>query len=49
MRSRNTMRALVDAGYAGDFSFEPFSSRIQRMSPEDLASGLEASLAYLSE
>jgi 2-keto-myo-inositol isomerase len=49
MHSRDTMRALVDAGYAGDISFEPFSTRIQKMAPEKLASGLEASLAYLSE
>jgi 2-keto-myo-inositol isomerase len=40
------VKALIDAGYAGDFSFEPFAESIHRS--ENIRPALEDSMAYLS-
>ena len=48
MRSREQLRRLDALGYRGDFSFEPFSSRVQKLSRAELARGVEESLAYLT-
>ncbi|OWV84533.1 TIM barrel protein [Rhizobium sp. R693] len=40
------MRALIEAGYAGPFSFEPFAAEVHEL--KDPASALRASMDYLS-
>ena len=45
--NRDQVRTLVDGGYTGSFSYEPFSATIQRLDAERLRDGLSASVAYL--
>jgi 2-keto-myo-inositol isomerase len=40
------MRALIKAGYAGPFSFEPFAATVHDLN--DPAKALRASMDYLS-
>jgi 2-keto-myo-inositol isomerase len=47
MNSKGRVRRLLSTGYAGDLSFEPFSSRIGDLSPEDLKKALKKSIDYL--
>jgi 2-keto-myo-inositol isomerase len=47
MRSREQMRRLDELGYAGDYSFEPFSPDVQRLGRPELVAALRTSLAYL--
>jgi 2-keto-myo-inositol isomerase len=48
MNSREQVRTLLEAGYGGNISFEPFSPRIGDLSPEDLITALGKSIAYLN-
>ncbi|HXH03658.1 MAG TPA: TIM barrel protein [Candidatus Competibacteraceae bacterium] len=43
------IRALLDGGYRGYFSFEPFSEAIQRLSEKDAEAALRASMDYLNK
>ncbi|MDR1212114.1 MAG: TIM barrel protein [Spirochaetaceae bacterium] len=47
MGNKELVARLLTMGYAGDFSFEPFSEKIQKLPPEQLADALEASLQFL--
>ncbi|MDR0389410.1 MAG: TIM barrel protein [Spirochaetaceae bacterium] len=47
MGNKELIARLLGLGYTGDFSFEPFSETIQRLSPGEAASAIEASLHYL--
>jgi len=48
LNSRGQLRFLVDNGYRGDVSFEPFSPSIQRLSLVELRRTLAAAIEYLS-
>jgi 2-keto-myo-inositol isomerase len=47
MGNRDVIQRLDSAGYLGTFSYEPFGGAVQRLPPDKLASGIEASLNYL--
>ncbi|MFQ3621140.1 MAG: TIM barrel protein [Spirochaetales bacterium] len=49
MKSKQQLTHLVSKGYAGDVSFEPFSSEVQGLSPDALKKALEESMQYLAE
>ncbi len=44
---REQVRRLVELGYAGDISFEPFSPVVQGLGKAELVEALKRSLAYL--
>ena len=48
MKSKETMKALLAAGYKGDIGFEPFSEEVQKLSPDALVAALKASIDWLS-
>ena len=48
MKSKDIVKALVDSGYKGDISFEPFSESVQQLSPEELGAAIKKSIAWLS-
>lgn len=48
MQSGETIRALVESGYSGDVSFEPFSERIQELPAETLRQELVRGMEWLS-
>lgn len=48
MKSKDIVVALLDAGYVGDISFEPFSESVQKLSPEELGAAIKKSIAWLS-
>ena len=48
MKSKDIVKVLVDSGYKGDISFEPFSESVQRLSPEELGASIKKSIAWLS-
>ncbi|MDR1429072.1 MAG: TIM barrel protein [Spirochaetaceae bacterium] len=47
MGNRELVARLLGLGYQGDFSFEPFSGKIQMLPPGALAQEVEASLQFL--
>ena len=47
MDNRGQIEALFDGGFDGILAFEPFSSGIQKLSPEDLADRIRGSLEVL--
>jgi 2-keto-myo-inositol isomerase len=47
MQNREVIQRMDSLGYLGTFSFEPFGKAVQNLPPEQLASGIEASLKYL--
>jgi 2-keto-myo-inositol isomerase len=47
MKNKEQIRRLDELGYAGDFSFEPFSPSIQRLPPSALSEALRRSLEYI--
>jgi 2-keto-myo-inositol isomerase len=47
MKSKEQIRKLVDSGYEGDISFEPFSPAVQKLSKVELAQAVGKSLEYL--
>ena len=48
MKSKEIVAALVDAGYKGDISFEPFSESVQQLPPEELEAAIRSSISWLS-
>lgn len=48
IQSRELAGRLLAAGYSGDISFEPFSSRIGALPPEDLLKEFKKSILYLT-
>lgn len=48
MKSKEIIGTLLDAGYEGDISFEPFSESVQKLSPGELKAAIQASMAWLS-
>jgi len=48
MKNKDIVRVLLDAGYKGDISFEPFSESVQRLSPEDLGIAINKSIAWFA-
>lgn len=48
MHSRGQVRRLIDLGYLGDISFEPFAAEVQRLGRGELKKALQESLAYLA-
>ena len=47
MASRKQIDHMISLGYQGDISFEPFSSEVQNMGRDALASALRKSVEYL--
>jgi 2-keto-myo-inositol isomerase len=47
LKSREQVRRLDELGYAGDFSFEPFSPTVQGLGTRELAAALRESLDYV--
>ncbi len=47
MKSKEQILHLEKLGYAGDYSFEPFSPEIQKLGKSELAAALRQSLDYL--
>ncbi|MDR3170160.1 MAG: TIM barrel protein [Treponema sp.] len=47
MHNKEAIQSLDALGYLGIFSFEPFSEAVQKLSPKELATALNASFAYL--
>jgi len=47
LNSREQVQLLLQLGYTGDISYEPFSEEIQNLPLDRLKSDLEASLQYL--
>jgi 2-keto-myo-inositol isomerase len=47
MKSKEQIRMLEKLGYAGDYSFEPFSPAVQKLARRDLAAALKTSIDYL--
>ncbi len=47
MDSKGQVKNLVNLGYLGDFSFEPFAKTVQKMKPDQLAMGIKASMKFL--
>jgi 2-keto-myo-inositol isomerase len=47
MNSKEQLLLLDRLGYAGDFSFEPFSPAIQKLPPDKLADAVRRSLDYI--
>jgi len=43
------IKALLDRGYNGDFSFEPFSENVHQMNIESLKSAIEESIIYIAD
>jgi 2-keto-myo-inositol isomerase len=48
MDSKSTLLALEKLGYKGNYSFEPFSGKVQNLGPKELADVIEKSIEYLS-
>ncbi|TXT50097.1 MAG: inosose isomerase [Spirochaetes bacterium] len=48
MKSKETVEALVAAGYTGDVSFEPFSKAVQNMDAATLSQALKKSVDWLA-
>ncbi len=48
MASKKQIDRMITLGYLGDISFEPFSSEVQNMGRDALASALRKSIEYLS-
>jgi 2-keto-myo-inositol isomerase len=49
MKSKETVEALIAAGYEGDVSFEPFSRAVQDMPAAELLKALKTSADWLSQ
>ncbi|MCX7027736.1 MAG: TIM barrel protein [Spirochaetes bacterium] len=48
MKSKEIVQTLLDSGYKGDISFEPFSESVQKLPSEDLGAAIKKSIAWLS-
>jgi 2-keto-myo-inositol isomerase len=49
LKNLEQIKTLLDRGYEGDFSFEPFSDEIHQMDMEELRSSLDASIGFIIE